>query len=192
MSNLRGAYEISWPWRGYADYAVLTLDVTTARKYSFPEDGSQTANQVFEVGGGGAIFVKSNVAPLEQGDPLLERVMSRSSIQSQFIMQALEVTGEQDLVLYSYAPVVPSATLGANDPNMPLGSYTTGSLVRVRIPVLAPNGEEVYDPRFPEGMDQVWRITGYTVNPVDQGDATVTITFAQPPITLAEAVAAPV
>ena len=199
-STLVATWAVEWPWRGYSarvdpdgdfdvddveDTICPVVDFATVRKYGFPETGDQTANQVYEVGGGGAIWVDANVAPWEQGYPLLERVMSRSSVQSQYIMEVLALNGTSDLTLLSYAPTTPTVTLSGGDVNLPLGSYTTGTPIRVKIPARGSDGQ-VFDPRFPAGMDRIWRITGYTVAPADQGDSTVTLNLAQPPLRISK------
>lgn len=180
-STLAGTINISYPRRGrtYAENR-LRVDLTTARSYEFPEDGTQTANQVYELGGNGAIVVDQNIYPLEQGYPLLERVMSRANMQSQNITSLLGQTGVSDLAIYSYAPVTPTVTLGINDPNLPVGSFTTGDDIQVWLPSTAP-GSEPFDPRFPAGLEQEWRITGWKVEAKDEGDATMTLNLAQPP-----------
>jgi len=180
-----GTINLSYPRRGRTvEQNSLLIDVTTARSYSFPEQGSETANRVYELGGTGAISVSENTFAQEQGYAVWERIFSRANIQSQNIMQILQQTGLSDLALYSYAPVTPSITLGINDPNLPLGSFIEGEDVQVLIPALNDRGE-VYDPRFPAGMDQEWRITGYNVEVLDQGDAVVKLAMAAPPFTQA-------
>jgi hypothetical protein len=176
-----GTINISYPRRGRTVAENhLIVDMTTARGYEFPEDGTQTANQVYEIGGSGAIEVSANVYPLEQGYPLWERVISRANAQSQNILNLLAQTGLSDLALLSYAPVTPTVTLGVNDPNLSLGSFTIGDDIQLQMPVLGPDGQ-VFDPRFPAGLDQEWRITNWTAEIKDEGDATVKLSLAQPP-----------
>jgi hypothetical protein len=176
---------LSYPRRGrtVAENG-LAIDLTTARAYEFPEDGTQTANQVYEVGGSGAIEVSENVIPLEQGYPLWEKVISRANIQSANIESVLAQTGLSDLALLSYAPVTPTVTLGVDDPNLPLGSFVVGDDVLLMIPQYAPNGE-AFDPRFPAGLTREFRITGWSAAIEDQGDATVKLSLALPPLTQA-------
>jgi hypothetical protein len=180
-----GTINLSYPRRGRTvEQNSLLIDITTARSYSFPEQGGETANRVYELGGTGAISVSENTFAQEQGYAIWERIMSRANIQSQNIMEILAQTGLSDLALYSYAPVTPSITLGINDPNLPLGSFIEGEDVQVLIPALNDRGE-AWDPRFPAGMDQAWRITGYQVEPKDEGDSLVKLSLAQPPYTAA-------
>ncbi|HEY1690057.1 MAG TPA: hypothetical protein VGF95_14475 [Solirubrobacteraceae bacterium] len=176
-----GTINVSHPRRGRTvEENHLTIDLTTARKYSFPEDGSEAANQVYEIGGSGALVIDQNIYPLEQGYPLWERVISRAQIQSQHITSILSQIGVSDLAMYSYAPVTPTVTLSAFDPHLPLGSYIVGDDVRIVMPALGPDGQ-VFDPEFPEGLDQEWRITGWKTTVADQGDAMTEFMFSQPP-----------
>ena len=182
---------ISYPRRGrtFAQNNLIA-DATTARAYEFPEDGSQTANQVYEIGGSSAISVNQNITPLDQGYPLWERVFSRAQAQSANIIALLVQIGRSDLALYSYAPTVPTLTLGVNDPNVPLGSFTAGDDVLVEIPQYSDHTDASgnrlpFDPGFPGGLRQEWRIVQWTCNVADSGDSTVQFTFNQPPATSA-------
>lgn len=176
---------LSYPRRGRTvEQSSLLIDVTTARSYSFPEQGGETANRVYELGGSGAISVSENTFAQEQGYAIWERIMSRASIQSQNIMSILQQTGLSDLALYSYPPVTPSVTLGINDPNLPLGSFIEGDDIEVLIPVLNDQGT-IFDSRFPAGLDQEFRITGYDITVADDGDATMKLALAAPPFTQA-------
>jgi hypothetical protein len=178
-----GTINISYPRRGrtFAQNGLM-VDVTTARGYEFPEDGTQTANRIYELGGSGAISVSEfNPATQEQGYPLWERVISRASIQSQNIEGLLEQIGFSDLAIYSYAPVTPTITIGVNDPNLPLGSFTVGDDIKLFIPETAPTGE-VYDPRFPQGLEREFRIIAWSCEVADQGDAVVKLTLGRPPL----------
>lgn len=172
---------VSYPRRGRTvAQSALVFDYSVARAYSFPEDGTQTGNQVYEIGGSGAVVVDVNVVPLGMGYPLLERVVPRSNAQSQNIIALLSQCGTSDLAMYSFAPVVPTVTLSASDRNMPLGSFTVGDDGLVLIPELGNDGK-VFDPRFPAGLQQEWQITAWQCKVPDEGDATVEFTLGQPP-----------
>ena len=180
-----GTINLSYPRRGRTvEQSSLLIDVTTARTYSFPEQGSETANRMYELGGTGAISVSENTFAQEQGYAIWERIMSRANIQSQNIMQILAQTGLSDLALYSYAPVTPSVTLGIQDPNLPLGSFIEGDDVRVVIPQYNDQGT-IFDSRFPAGLDQEFRITAFNIEVTDQGDALQKLSLAAPPYTQA-------
>lgn len=176
-----GTINLSYPRRGRVQAnSQLMIDLSTARKYEFDEDGTQTANTVIEVGGSSAIVVAQNSNPLAQGYPLWERVLSRSGAQSQDILTLLGQQAVSDLAVLSYAPVAPVVTLSVFDKNMPLGSFLVGDDARLCMPGKSRDGE-VFDPRFPHGLDQEWRIVGYQVNAVDEGDPTMDITLNLPP-----------
>jgi hypothetical protein len=183
-----GVVNLSYPRRGRTvAQGNLMVDITTARGYEFPEDGSEIANRVYELGGSGAISVSENEFTQEQGYALWERVVSRANIQSQNITEILTQTGFSDLAIYSYPPVTPSITIAVNDPNLPLGSYIEGDDVLVVVPTTIERGGKVvtFDSRFPAGLKQEYRITGYSVEPKDEGDATVKLSLAPPPYTQA-------
>lgn len=172
---------LSYPRRGRTvEQSGFMVDLTAARSYSFPEDGTQTGNQIWESGGSGALDVSVNVAPLSEGYPLWERVMSRANAQSANILGLLAQQGASDLATYSYAPVTPTATIGLFNGSLPLGSFTVGDDARIFLPQVAQNGE-VFDPGFPEGLDQEWRITQWKAEVKDEGDALLVLDFAQPP-----------
>jgi len=180
-SPLVGTINLSYPRRGRTvSENNLSIDLTLARNYKIPEDGTQTANQVFEIGGSGAIVVAENINPLEQGYLLWERVISHATAQSQHITSLLSQFGTSDLAMYSYAPVAPKVTLSAFDPNLPVGSFVVGDDVQLVMPELGEDGD-VFDPGFPAGLDQEWRITSWTVTVEDKGQALNELALAQPP-----------
>jgi hypothetical protein len=177
-------FNVSYPRRGRTTaQSNLMIDLATARSYEFPEDGTQTANQIYEVGGSGAISVSENVFPLQQGYPIWERVISRANIQSQNIVSILAQSGYSDLAIYSYAPVAPTVTIGAFDQNLPLGSFIVGDDVQLVAQTLTSDGKEPWDPRLPAGLQQTWRIVSYSVTVADDGDSVVKLSLSQPPNT---------
>jgi hypothetical protein len=178
-----GTVNLSYPRRGRtAAQNNLRLDLTTATGYKFPEDGSQTANQIYETGGSGAISVSLNINPINQGYPIWERVISHASAQSQELIKLLKQLGEADLTTYSYAPVTPTVTISTFDPNLPIGSYIVGDDVMLTLPAEGAN-EQVYDARFPAGLEQEWRILSWRCDVKDEGQALTTFTLVQPPAT---------
>jgi hypothetical protein len=181
-SAIVATLNLNYPRRGrtFAENG-LYLDVQNSRGYEIPEDGTQTANRVYEIGGAGAINVLENVFPQDQGYPLWEKVISRSSIQSAHITEVLEKAGLSDLATYSYAPVTPTVEIGVGESSaLPLNSYVMGDNVLLVIPKRTVTGE-TYDPRFPNGMRAEWRITGNTITVADEGNSKATLTFSQPP-----------
>jgi hypothetical protein len=172
----------SYPRRGrtFAQNNLM-VDLSTAISYSFPEDGTQIGNVIYETGGSGAIGVTQNINPLLQGYPILERVISRSNITSSNVLNLLSQLGISDAYLYSYAPVVPQFTVDLFGDNPHIGNFIEGDDLRVYLPATDTQGQ-VWDPRFPYGIDQEWRITQWTAKVTDSGQSTLTCVLNQPPV----------
>lgn len=176
---------LSYPRRGRAvAQSNLWVDLSRARAYEFPEDGTATANQVYETGGSGAIDVTENIYPLEGGYPLLERVISRSQLTSSNIMELLAQTAYTDLYQYSYAPVAPSVTVDLFNGNPRFGSFIDGDDIEVFLPAEDQSDLGYFDPRFPAGLQQEWRIAAWQATVGDEGDSTLELTLNQPPTLL--------
>jgi hypothetical protein len=174
---------ISYPRRGLAytsPGSTLTVDLATARSYSFPEDGTQAANVIYEIGGAGAITAVENIFPLQAGYPLLESVKSRSQVTSSLVQDILYEIGLSDLSLYSYPVVVPTFTTDLFGANPALGQFIEGDDIIVTIPATDGVGN-VWDPGFPSGMYLPWRITAWTATVGDYGDSTLQVTLGTPP-----------
>ena len=175
---------VSYPRRGrLAAQSQLIADLQAARSYSFPEDGSQTANTVYEAGGSSAIVVDQNSTAISAGYPVWEKVISRANAQSANIISLLSQCGIADIILYTYAQVTPTITLDLFNPTVPIGSFIVGDDIRIVCPTIGADGQ-IYDPRFPAGLDQEWRITGYQATVADAGDSTLTLNLALPPLYL--------
>lgn len=179
----RATLNLSYPRRGRAASATqLVVDLTKARSYEFPEDGTQTANQVYETGGSGAINVTQNIFPQNAGYALFERVFSRGGVTSANIANLLAQFAYTDLYQTSYAPVVPRVTLDLFTDNPKFGSFITGDQVMLTLPTTDQTDGLVYDPRFPSGLNQEWRITDWEATVADEGDSTLALTLNQPPV----------
>lgn len=176
---------LSYPRRGRTvAQNNLIVDLSRARKYRFPEDGTQTANQVYETGGSGAIDVTENVNPLNAGYALFERVISRSQLTSANIMSLLAQTAYTDLFSFSWPPVVPSLTLDLFGTDPQFGTFTVGDDLQVFLPAAAQSDSGPFDERFPAGLNQEWRITSWKATVADEGDSTLDLTLNQPPALL--------
>jgi len=171
------AINLSTPLRG-RPYSQTNLIVDTANCYDYTvtESGDQTAWQLYERGGSGAIDVQINVNPQEAGYPLLESVQDHSYIVSGNIMQILGQVGISDEYIYSYPPASFSVILDPSDPACPLGSFITGDNVLLKVQP---------DSRFPNGLQGEWRIVAWSINAADQGAAKMTLTLNQPPALVA-------
>ena len=176
---------LSYPRRGRSySQNNLVLNCQSAISYSPPEDGSQAANTFYEQGSSGSLVVSQNILPLQQGYPLLEQVASRANITSANILNVLTVLGIADLYVSSFPVCTPSITMDLFTTTLPLGEFVVGDDVRWIIPATDGTGE-VFDPRFPGGLDAEWRVTGYSVTVADEGQSTITYNLALPPATLA-------
>ena len=96
------------------------------------------------------------------------------------MVSLLSQNGTSDLALYSYAPVAPTVTLGLFDPNLPLGSFIVGDDVQLNLPEFGQDGQ-IFDPRFPNGLSQEWRIVSWQATVGDSGRSTLVLTLNQPP-----------
>lgn len=154
--------------------------------YTWPEDGTITANDVIARGAGTqsqtdptaanttataeAVQADDSGVPtfITTGEPLLEMVSNYQNISDLGILHEKAVS---DLSAHQGLVTIPTINVhGAKDPIF--GSYTYGDVVRLRI----------MDERFPDpGIDLSMRIVGMEVKPRDKGNAdieTVAITLA--------------
>ena len=166
---------LDYPRRGrlVSDSRVVVMGSGTGRDYTVTPDPSQMAWTLYETGGSSDIVVSQNVNPIAQGYALFESIVNRSQILSSNVSDILAQLGEGDLFLYSYPPVTFSVTVPLWGQDPAYGSFMTGDDVRF---MLGP------DEMFPSGIDSTWRITAYTVNVPDEGDATMTLTLSPPPV----------
>ena len=180
-SVLVGTINLSYPRRGrtYANNN-LVLNCGQALSYSFPEDATQMANVIYEQGISSSLIVSENLYPLQQGYALVEKTISRANITNANILNILTFLGVSDLYLFSYPVVTPTVTMDMFSSSVPLGSFITGDDVRLIVPTTDGAGH-VWDPRFPTGLDQEWRITGYSAQVQDEGESTIQFQLTQPP-----------
>lgn len=164
----------------------LEVDLSRVIHYSWPTDAETSANQVTAVGSGTGTTqpVARAVATLSPtqtanlialGDgitPLLEAVLSYGSVSSPDQLAAL-ARGVVQMLGSKASIATPLVTIPVDYPPMPLGSWLIGDDVRL---FTAPTV------RFPQGLDEFWRIVAYTVTIPDQGVPTVELTLNPPPI----------
>jgi hypothetical protein len=129
-----GTVNLSYPTRGRT-YAQNNLVVNTgnAISYTLPEDGSQSANTVYEQGISGSLVVSQNLNPLEGGYPLLEAIKSRANIQSANVLQVLTSLGFSDLVVGSYPVTTPTVTMDLFSGSLQIGTYIAGPVCAATI-----------------------------------------------------------
>lgn len=172
---------LSYPRRGRLySQNNLVLNSIQALTYTVPEDGTQAGNTVYEQGMSGSLVVSQNVSPLASGYPVLEQLKSRSNITSANILQVLQALGASDLAQASYPVATPVVTCDLINGPVPLGGFIVGDDVRWLIPATDGVGN-VFDPRFPNGLDEEWRITGYQATVNDEGQSTIDFTLTVPP-----------
>lgn len=138
--------------------------------YSYPEDGSTTANKIYVAGAGSnegkLIYEATNSVKLSQGWPLLEDSANYSDITDTTLLSDLALG---QVIAVSYPPV----TLKIVAPpyvDPVLGSYRIGDDARVRI----------IDERFPNGLDEIYRIVALSVTVGENGPEQVTLTLTLP------------
>jgi hypothetical protein len=180
-----GTVNLSYPRRGRtAAQNQLALNTGACISYEIPEDATQIGNTVYEQGSSGSLVVSQNANPLNAGYPVLEQIKSRSSIQSANMLNVLTALGITDLFTGSYPVATPSVTVDLFTGSVPLGSFIVGDNVRWIVPASDGTGG-VFDPRLPNGLDEEWRIVGYNADVKDEGQSTLTLQLAQPPLAIA-------
>jgi hypothetical protein len=138
-------------------------------EYEYPEDGSVVANTVYALGAGSnegkLVALGQDTSKLVAGWALLETTSNYSDITDTTVLQ--ELANAQSLAT-SYPPVVLKVVVPAYvDPVF--GSYQLGDDARIIIT----------DSRFPNTLDEIYRIVGLTVQPGEDGPERVTLTLAQ-------------
>jgi hypothetical protein len=138
-------------------------------EYEYPEDGSLVANRIYALGAGSnegkLISVADDAIRFTEGWPLLEEQANYSDVTDQTMLN--NVAAGQVLAM-SYPPT--TLTIVAPPYVDPiLGSYEVGDDARIMIT----------DSRFPNGLDEVYRIVALSVQPGEDGPERVTLTLTQ-------------
>ena len=154
---------------GDPNVPVFTFPAGNMVEYEYPEDGSAVANTVYAFGAGSnegkLLATGQDTIKLSEGWVLLETTANYSDVTDQTMLQ--EVSNAQALAT-SYPPVVLKIVVPAYvDPV--LGTYEVGDDARIIIT----------DSRFPNTLDEIYRIVGLTVQPGEDGPERVTLTLAQ-------------
>jgi len=139
-------------------------------EYEYPEDASLVANTIYATGAGSSdaklIYSATDSTKISAGWPLLEDSVSYTDIIDGSIIQGL-AAGRVSAV--SYPPT--TLKLTANPSTDPVfGSYKVGDDARIRI----------FDDRFVNGLDAVYRIVALTLTPGETGPERVTLTLSLP------------
>lgn len=154
---------------GNPNVPVFIFPAGNMVEYEYPEDGSVVANTIYALGAGSnegkLIATGQDTTKLSEGWALLEQTANYSDITDDALLQQL--ANAQSLAV-SYPPTVLKVVVPAYvDPVF--GSYEVGDDARIIIT----------DSRFPNTLDEIYRIVGLTVQPGEDGPERVTLTLAQ-------------
>lgn len=137
--------------------------------YAYPEDGSVAANTVHALGAGSnegkLIATAQDTSKFADGWVLLEEQANYSDITDSTLLAQL-AAGQVAAV--SYPPTVIKIIVPAYEAPV-FGTYEVGDDARLVIT----------DVRFPNTLDEVYRIVGVSVQPGEDGPERVTITLTQ-------------
>lgn len=154
----------------------LIFDLSKALEYTWPTDATKMGTSLIATGAGsGAATVSATVqtpyAPVGGlgQSPRLDQVYQFNNVQSQSQISAM---GKGIAQLYGQPVATPTLKVPTNN-DQPLGSWVIGDDARLFTPP---------DERFPNGLDQYWRIVAYDVEVPDEGVPAVTLTFNTPPV----------
>jgi hypothetical protein len=157
-------------WVSSNPYAlVFNFPAGNIVEYEYPEDGSIVANRIYALGAGSnegkLISVAEDVTKFADGWALLEEQSNYSDITDQTVLDNL-ATGQ--VAAQSYPPTTVKIVVPPYiDPIY--GTYSLGDEVRLLIT----------DSRFPEGLDEIYRLVGISVQPGEDGPERATLTLTQ-------------
>lgn len=137
--------------------------------YNYPEDGSIAANKVYALGAGSnegkLISIQQDSTKFSNGWALLEEQANYSDVTDQTYLDQLAL-GQVNAV--SYPPTVIKIVVPAFvAPEF--GTYKIGDDARLKI----------QDVRFPNGLDEIYRIVGLSVQPGESAPERVTLTLTK-------------
>jgi hypothetical protein len=167
---------LGYPRRGkiysQADPSAIMLEFpANVIAYSYPEDGTRTANTMYGIGGGSStppISKQQNAGQLAVGYPLLEEIVSYTDYSSIGTLNDLTL-GQLNAFINPVTVATVSFPAYATDPLF--GTYDTGDDVRLRIT----------DDRFPNTLDVERRISKLAVSVGDDGVDLVTLSLVTTP-----------
>ena len=153
----------------------LMFDLSNCLDYTWPTDASQSGNTLIFTGAGNGAQMPSTtvhapgvpVGGLGQS-PRLDKVISTAAQSPAQIVQMANGVAQQ----YG-APLITPKLKVLTSGAQPLGSWIMGDDARLFMP---PG-----DDRFPNGLDQYWRIMQHSVTVGDAGVSYAEITFNVPP-----------
>ena len=136
-------------------------------EYEYPEDGSVAANTVYALGAGSnegkQISVAQDTVKFAEGWALLEDQANYSDVTDQTLLDKL---AQGQVLALSYPPTTIKLVIPPYEDPV-FATYGVGDDARVMI----------RDSRFPNGLDEIYRIVGLTVEPGEDGPERVTLTL---------------
>ena len=173
-SGVNKSFNTYYPRRGIAyssskaSIPVFELPAGNIVEYTYPEDGSLTANTVYVQGAGSnegkLIATASDTTKFSAGWPLIEDAVTYNNITDTGVLANL-ATGKLNAI--SYPPTTMTVVAPPYQDPM-FGTYRVGDDVRVRIT----------DQRFPTGSDATYRIIALAVTAGENQPEQVKLTLA--------------
>jgi len=152
---------------GDIDTPVFIFPAGNIVEYEYPEDGSIAVNKLYVLGAGSndgkLTATATDAGKLAAGWALLEDAANYSDITDQTVLN--ELATAQVLALAEPPPIIKIVVPASVDPVF--GTYDLGDDCRLII----------NDPRFPTGLDQIYRIVALNVQPGEDGPERVTLTL---------------
>ena len=156
-----GTYSTSDP------YAIVFNMPGNIVEYVYPEDGSIAANKIYSLGAGSnegkLISIATDSTKLTDGWALLEDQANYSDITDQTVLDEL---ANGRVTAFSYPPTTVKVIVPAYEAPV-YGTYQVGDDARLIIT----------DSRFPNTLDEIYRIVGLSVQPGEDGPERVTVTL---------------
>jgi hypothetical protein len=156
-----GTYDANDP------YAIVFNMPGNIVEYVYPEDGSIAANKIYSLGAGSnegkLISIATDSTKFIDGWALLEDQANYSDITDQIVLDEL-ATGR--VTALSYPPTIVKVIVPAYEAPV-YGTYEVGDSARLIIT----------DSRFPNTLDEIYRIVGLSVQPGEDGPERVTVTL---------------
>ncbi len=154
---------------GNLNIPVFEFPAGNMVEYEYPEDGAVAANKIYATGAGSnegkLIAIATDATKFATGWALLEDAVNYSDITDQTVLNTLAI-GQVTAV--SYPPTTLKIVVPAYvDPVY--GTYEVGDDARIIIK----------DDRFPNGLDEIYRIVASSVQPGEDGPERVTLTLTQ-------------
>lgn len=150
-----------------ADLSQVVVMHKDAIDFTYPEDATKQATSIFEAGGGGGGVQPIELTTAVPGYPLLEASITHSDVTDVTVLGRIAF-GDAGLLTYpvvtptlEVALPLPDATGAISPARVSFGDFDLGDDLIHKIEPLAGGGQNTC-PRFPNGLEFEWRITGWT------------------------------